>query len=41
MVADNTAPHGTAFTVSDLARYRLESEYERSLWAADASLVCV
>ena len=28
-------------TVSDLARYRLESEYERSLWAADASLVCV
>jgi GTP cyclohydrolase II len=34
--------HGLVMvTVSDLARYRLESEYERSLWAADASLVCV
>jgi 3,4-dihydroxy-2-butanone 4-phosphate synthase len=34
--------HGLVMvTVSDLARYRLESEYERSLWATDASLVCV
>ena len=34
--------HGLVMvTVSDLARYRLESEYERSLWAIDASLVCV
>ncbi len=34
--------HGLVMvTVSDLARYRLESEYERSLWAVDASLVCV
>jgi 3,4-dihydroxy-2-butanone 4-phosphate synthase/GTP cyclohydrolase II len=34
--------HGLVMvTVSDLARYRLESEYERSLWASDASLVCV
>ena len=34
--------HGLVMvTVSDLARYRLESEYEGSLWASDASLVCV
>ena len=34
--------HGLVMvTVADLARYRLESEYERSLWATDASLVCV
>jgi 3,4-dihydroxy-2-butanone 4-phosphate synthase/GTP cyclohydrolase II len=34
--------HGLVMaTVSDLARYRLESEYERSLWAIDATLVCV
>ena len=34
--------HGLVMvTVSDLARYRLDSEYERSLWAVDASLVCV
>jgi 3,4-dihydroxy-2-butanone 4-phosphate synthase/GTP cyclohydrolase II len=34
--------HGLVMvTVSDVARYRLESEYEQSLWAIDASLVCV
>jgi 3,4-dihydroxy-2-butanone 4-phosphate synthase len=34
--------HGLVMiTVADLARYRLESEYEESLWAIDASLVCV
>ena len=34
--------HGLVMvTVTDLARYRLASEYERSLWPADASLVCV
>ena len=34
--------HGLVMvTVADLARYRLESEYEGSLWAVDASLVCV
>jgi hypothetical protein len=33
--------HGLVMvTVADLARYRLDSEYERSLWAADASSVC-
>jgi 3,4-dihydroxy-2-butanone 4-phosphate synthase/GTP cyclohydrolase II len=34
--------HGLVMiTVADLARYRLESKYEESLWAIDASLVCV
>jgi 3,4-dihydroxy-2-butanone 4-phosphate synthase/GTP cyclohydrolase II len=34
--------HGLVMvTVADLARYRLESNYEESLWAIDASLVCV
>ncbi len=34
--------HGLVMiTVADLARYRLESTYEESLWAIDASLVCV
>jgi 3,4-dihydroxy 2-butanone 4-phosphate synthase / GTP cyclohydrolase II len=34
--------HGLVMvSVADLARYRLESEYEESLWAIDASLVCV
>jgi 3,4-dihydroxy-2-butanone 4-phosphate synthase/GTP cyclohydrolase II len=34
--------HGLVMiTVADLARYRLESRYEESLWAIDASLVCV
>ena len=34
--------HGLVMvTVADLARYRLESEHERSLWALDASFLCV
>jgi 3,4-dihydroxy-2-butanone 4-phosphate synthase/GTP cyclohydrolase II len=34
--------HGLVMmTVADLARYRLESEYEGSLWAIDGSLLCV
>ena len=34
--------HGLVMvTVADLARYRLESEYEGSLWAIDASFLCV
>jgi 3,4-dihydroxy-2-butanone 4-phosphate synthase/GTP cyclohydrolase II len=34
--------HGLVMiTVADLARYRLESEYEESLWAIDGSLLCV
>ena len=34
--------HGLVMvTVADLARYRLESEYEGSLWALDASFLCV
>ena len=34
--------HGLVMiTVADLARYRLESKCEESLWAIDASLVCV
>ncbi len=34
--------HGLVMvTVSDLARYRLASEYEGSLWAIDGSLLCV
>jgi hypothetical protein len=41
-LGDLSETHGLLMvTVSDLARYRVESEYERSLWAADASLVCV
>jgi hypothetical protein len=27
-------------TIADLARYRLESDYDGSLWAIDASLLC-
>ena len=34
--------HGLVMvTVADLARYRLESEYDESLWAIDGSLLCV
>jgi 3,4-dihydroxy 2-butanone 4-phosphate synthase/GTP cyclohydrolase II len=34
--------HGLVMiTVADLARYRLESEYEESLWAIDGSFLCV
>ena len=32
--------HGLVMvTVADLARYRLESEYEESLWASDATVI--
>ena len=34
--------HGLVMvTVADLARYRLESEYDGSLWAIDGSSLCV
>ncbi len=34
--------HGLVMvTVADLARYRLESEYEGSLWEMDGSFLCV
>ena len=34
--------HGLVMvTVADLARYRLESEYEGSLWEIDGSFLCV
>ena len=27
-------------TVADLARYRMDTEYEESLWASDATALC-
>ena len=34
--------HGLVMvTVAELARYRLESDYEGSLWASMASFLCV